>query len=478
MATHFICHSTEPLAHLYPSGPGNKTHGAVSEYEVYSYANKVHTNFPHPGFDFSQSLEEEDSLPLCRPVPQPSWQVSDKPSAIIPDPNLCVTPEKPPMPMKFFALPAHLNPDPVLCVTPEGTPIQKGPKSNLKHEDKEKCKHRVRFQIEDDSEIKSIENELDFDSAKSSQSKPYSPAMYSDDRTNSFKFDSETGSKSSSWTVKYNLGQVDSVTVHDLLSSDGEHYTEPPIKPLLSESSDKLSQHVESHRNTKTFPKTSSQTKIYTSSEEEAVSHEDSHADPIAQSRGGEPKRKVVVLRENQSRPKLKDYMYPFENEDEVACALEHVFAKPEYNSTLRLNKEIQHLKECEIDITKALQKKLQSSEIVKTEINEKAASRVNKESEASTFQALISLDVPLEDIQAASLKPVIRPTKSTKLKSTVASSEPDLMEFFSADLQKESVDLSTPGVNPPTEQLSTASPLQAFDLYRHNRVWEGSNRQ
>ncbi|KAL3861603.1 hypothetical protein ACJMK2_007628 [Sinanodonta woodiana] len=478
MATHFICHGTEPLAHLYPSGPGNKTHGAVSEYENYSYANKAHTRFPPPGFDFSQSLEEEDSLPLCHPVPQPSWQGSDRPNAVIPDPNLCVTPEKPPMPMKLFAVPAHFNPDPVLCVTPEGTPIQKGPKSNLKHEDKEKCKHRVRFQIDDDSEMKSIENELNFDSAKLTQSKPYSPAMYSDDRTNYIKLDSEAGSKASSRTVQYSVGHVNNVTGHDLLPSDREHYNEPPIKTVSSESSDKLAQHVESQRNTKPFPKISSQTKIYTSSEEETISHEGLQSDPIAQSRGGEPKRKVVVLRENQSRPRLKDYTYPFENEDEVPCALEHMFAKPEYNSTLRLNKEIQHLKDCDIDITKALQNKLQSSEAVKTEINEKAASRVNKESEASTFQGLISLDVPVEEIQAASLKPVIRPTKSTKLKSTVASNEPDLMEFFSSDLQKESVDLSTPGVNSPSEQLSTASPLQAFDLYRHNRVWECSNRQ
>ena len=51
---------------------------------------------------------------------------------------------------------------------------------------------------------------------------------------------------------------------------------------------------------------------------------------------------------------------------------------------------------------------------------------------------------------------------------------EPDLMEFFSAELQPEAADLTLTGVQPFAESLSTANPILAFDLYRHNRAWDG----
>jgi len=49
---------------------------------------------------------------------------------------------------------------------------------------------------------------------------------------------------------------------------------------------------------------------------------------------------------------------------------------------------------------------------------------------------------------------------------------EPDVMEFFSGDIQKESVSFTLPGLSAPCEQLSTASNWRAFDLYKHNRMW------
>lgn len=51
---------------------------------------------------------------------------------------------------------------------------------------------------------------------------------------------------------------------------------------------------------------------------------------------------------------------------------------------------------------------------------------------------------------------------------------EPDIMEFYSSDFQQELPDLTLTGIDPVTESLSTANPILAFDLYRHNRVWEG----
>lgn len=47
-------------------------------------------------------------------------------------------------------------------------------------------------------------------------------------------------------------------------------------------------------------------------------------------------------------------------------------FFRPEYNSTLRMKLEAERLKESEVDIQTALQRKLRISESVKTDINEK----------------------------------------------------------------------------------------------------------
>ena len=52
----------------------------------------------------------------------------------------------------------------------------------------------------------------------------------------------------------------------------------------------------------------------------------------------------------------------------------------------------------------------------------------------------------------------------------------PDLMEFFSADIQRESPDLSLPGVPPVTFSLQSVPPDLTFSLYRHSRMWNGIN--
>lgn len=50
----------------------------------------------------------------------------------------------------------------------------------------------------------------------------------------------------------------------------------------------------------------------------------------------------------------------------------EHMFARPEYNSTLRMKLAAEKLKESSVDLETALLRKLQMSESTKTEINEK----------------------------------------------------------------------------------------------------------
>lgn len=61
-------------------------------------------------------------------------------------------------------------------------------------------------------------------------------------------------------------------------------------------------------------------------------------------------------------------------------------------------------------------------------------------------------------------------------LQTVKHSNEPDLMEFFTTELQKEQGEFSLPGLSTPSESLSTASHFRAFDLYRHNRVWDNNS--
>ena len=57
---------------------------------------------------------------------------------------------------------------------------------------------------------------------------------------------------------------------------------------------------------------------------------------------------------------------------DEYAGGEEHMFARPEYNSTLRMKLEAEKLKESSVDLDTALQRKLQVSQSTKADINEK----------------------------------------------------------------------------------------------------------
>lgn len=182
-------------------------------------------------------------------------------------------------------------------------------------------------------------------------------------------------------------------------------------------------------------------------------------------------KRKVRVTRETMEKPALSEYTYPFSGPaTDSVQEYEHVFMRPEYNSTLRMRKEIESIKESHVDVVKALDKKLQISETVSSDIREKASTKVNVSS--PRFTGLVSLSVPVEDID----KPQTFRAKPVKARSQSKTREPDLMEFFSTEFQRETPELSTPGLSTPSEPLITASPMSAFDLYRHNRVWESNS--
>ena len=49
----------------------------------------------------------------------------------------------------------------------------------------------------------------------------------------------------------------------------------------------------------------------------------------------------------------------------------------------------------------------------------------------------------------------------------------PDIMDFFTMDLQKEAASYALAGVSTLTEGPQTADLARSFDVYRHIKAWE-----
>lgn len=184
------------------------------------------------------------------------------------------------------------------------------------------------------------------------------------------------------------------------------------------------------------------------------------------------------VLREWDSDPEKNNYSFPFDSEGASGGDLvsEHTFARPEYNSTLWVRSELDELCNSEIDVEKAVASALTKSESKRTELNEKASMFTNRMSDQ--FCNLVNLDPSVENLCLKAVRmrttkarvkkvPSVKPSKSTH-------NPPDLMEFLPSDLQKESPDFSFPGVRKICTGLQGAPQEIAFDLYRHNRMWQG----
>ncbi|OWF37175.1 uncharacterized protein LOC110440486 [Mizuhopecten yessoensis] len=501
MATHFACQPTEPLAHKYPLVQKvEKSHGAVSRYEVLYLEDKMHTRFPPPGWDTSQSSEE--SIPLCQ-APAPWNEIRN---LIGPDPALCISPDKslsnqkqrhnkPMYPIPKQHMPEQLiGPDPDLCITPE-KPSGGVQKSNLKQDNedylKAKNQHRVRFELENSLNDSDKENLNDSVGKSSGSGKTYKPSAYggSEEYVDGIsEVPEKTSTVSSNKPRQYAIRQEDQQTVYvplpyqtntDKVQIDKSAETYYSVLPtVLPKSENDIGKEIvvkttkPSKKNSKNvLSETSKRTAANTGQnlKQTVIAPEVKHIATV-------PKRKVRVTRESKDQFS-NDYKFPFSEEGETALEYEHVFTRPEYNSTLRMKTELEHIRGCEVDVEKALERKLQTSNKKQTEIREKAASRVNQADEE--FAGLVSLHIPVDNLRSQVEKEKTSRVKSSQVvKSQVYKDrkEPDLMELFTPDLQKEYPELSVPGLSTPTESLSTASQRSAFDLYRHNRVWEGTS--
>lgn len=399
MATHFQCQPTAPLANKYPLvQKSEKGHGAVSQYEPYNMGNKSHTQFPPPGWDTSQSSEE--SLPLCQP-PLPSWKSSS--GVIGPDPSLSVTPDKSSNVLStkrkhFYPVPAQYHPgltvipDPELCITPEKSCNGKQ-KSNLKTglDVNSKAKQKVRFEMnnsDSDKENASVlfEESSELDASVSKSGKTYSPDDYSgsenfEDLDFGTEINKESTTSNYSKTLKYKLSNSGKNTVYVPLKgheadsyehkSDNNLQYESVLPTVLTSRSDQITDngktiHVEQD---KKLVKDKIKLK---SKKETLVNKSNSDVPYLGIPKDSNPKRRVRITREVEERPIADSYKFPFKDDVESRLQFEHVFNRPEYNSTLRVRKELEHIKDCEVDVNYAVGRKLAKSETKLTEIKEK----------------------------------------------------------------------------------------------------------
>lgn len=407
MATHFICQATEPLPHRFPTSRApERGHGAVSQYELLNLSDKAHCRFPPPGWDMSES--SEDSLPLYR-APAPSWKISSQ--LIGPDPDLCVTPEKsvaskiisqhgkqfsgrvPTEDTRSTLVDHELD----LTLTPEKALDcqNKDPKSNLRNgsveDGKFKGQHRVRFEL-DNSKCSSEGGEDSFLFPRSGPAKPYKPTSYTDHGVTDLENlrESDSNSKSQKKHTQFTVKTSNKGTVYVPLNCKGrshdvklanhfdenvktqddletihkqEHESGLPEVVYSTQSDSKPVCHIQNHKATQG-------TKI--KSKDMKKRESDSRKDEMYIKGQGDsaPKRKVKVKRETADQP--TDYNYPFTEGIQDTLEYEHVFNRPEYNSTLRIRTELQQIKDSEVDIAKALEKKLRLSDSKKTEITEK----------------------------------------------------------------------------------------------------------
>ena len=141
-------------------------------------------------------------------------------------------------------------------------------------------------------------------------------------------------------------------------------------------------------------------------------------------------------------------------------------------NSTKRVNKKLLALEEEQFNPAEAIAKKLEQSEITRSNLCEKVVQAVNVKKGDNIYSDLVSLNVDAEDAFAEHAH--VRARSSAKTYKPPLQ-EPDIMAFFSEEFETQSAHFGYDlfYVEEPLPEPSAAPISHVFDLYKHVKSWQ-----
>ena len=141
-------------------------------------------------------------------------------------------------------------------------------------------------------------------------------------------------------------------------------------------------------------------------------------------------------------------------------------------NSTKRVNKKLLALEEEQFNPAEAIAKKLEQSEITRSNLCEKVAQAVNVKKGDNIYSDLVSLNVDAEDAFVEHAH--VRARSSAKTYKPPLQ-EPDIMAFFSEEFETQSAHFGYDlfSVEEPLPEPSAAPISHVFDLYKHVKSWQ-----
>lgn len=137
-------------------------------------------------------------------------------------------------------------------------------------------------------------------------------------------------------------------------------------------------------------------------------------------------------------------------------------------NSTSIVTKKIAILNRAKFDATSAIKEELTKSEKLRIDIAEKASEALNYTPYGSNYPDLVSLDV-----SASNLALQQRRIFKTKKKMSENFEQPDIMDFFSDDLEYESACLACDSESDSSlAEMDTQADEDVFRLHRLIDCW------
>ena len=162
-------------------------------------------------------------------------------------------------------------------------------------------------------------------------------------------------------------------------------------------------------------------------------------------------------------------------NDKGIPClgTLDHTeseLARPEFSSMISLTKQRIRTENANVDVANAVRDKLNIPK-TKTKVEERAYSHLNRDDQQ--FRQLQSTDVTEDAVLRTEQVLSSRVQRAPKSDKTYKR-DPDIMEFFKDGYQKETGSYNVDVFTKQHNDLETSESVNAFDVYRSVRSWEG----